>query len=487
MRGKVHRDSLQFDPEIEKTGKKNRKQAKQRKQETSSSSKPHTEPIDANNYDIQLSLITLVEKTLFGVEDYEDPHDFMDRFLRISDTTKHHGVSDDAIRLRLFPFALTRKTLRWLDRQAPNSIRTWDDLAAKFFAKHFSREKYNKLVRVFYNRMTLDSRMVVNGAADRTIGRKTAAETLELIDYMARTENASMEVQPVKPKRGILQLGNNDASLAEHKVISQQLASLNAKLDKMQISTSKVNVFNCHHRIPKVTRGIRMAAKGNFQRRNQGGGLDYNSNNYLQPSPLPHNEPSELEKAMLQLSKTTNDHMQTTNAFINETRAYHKNQDASIRNLETQIGQLSRQLAERSQGTISSDTIVNSREHCNAITTKSEELEKEKAEVSTDKNEHIQEGKEKAKEQLPAVQKKQWDFSHFEKPQYPMKLKQHEQRKQFSKFLDIFKKLQINISFAEALEQMLSYTKFLKEILSKKRKLTEYEPVILTEECNVIL
>ncbi|XP_061356067.1 uncharacterized protein LOC133300524 [Gastrolobium bilobum] len=118
---------------------------------------------------------------------------------------------------------------------------------------------------------------------------------------------------------------------------------------------------------------------------------------------------------MIQLFKTTNDH-------INETRAYHKNQDASIRNLETQIGQLSRQLAERSQGTIPSDIIVNPREHYNAITTKSEELEKEEVEAS-----------------------------------------------------------------AEALEQMPSYAKFLKETLSKKRKLTEDKPITLTEECSAIL
>ncbi|XP_061362913.1 uncharacterized protein LOC133306607 [Gastrolobium bilobum] len=436
MRGKVNRDTLQFDPEIEKTAKKNRKLAKQRKQKESSSSEPKTElemaannqpppaeelmesilapmftrpnssiirpPVNANNFDNQPALINLVEKNPFGGEDYEDPHDFMDRFLRIFDTTKHNGVSDDAIRLRLFPFAITGKALRWLDKQAPNSITTWDDLAAKFFAEHFSREKHNKLVneitnftqhpgetlcaaltrfqefirkcplydlsegkkaRIFYNGMTPESRMVVNGAAGGTIARKTAAETLELIDNMARADNASMEVQPVQPKKGLLQLGSNDASLAEQKVILQQLASMNAKLDKMQISTSKVNAFNCEYcteshdtnecptlngaepfqvngiwydpRPPQNTQSYQRNQNGgqgnNFQRRNQGGGLDYKSNNFLQPPPLPHKEPSELEKAMIQLFKTTND-------YINETRAYQKNQDASIRNLETQIG-----------------------------------------------------------------------------------------------------------------------------------------------------
>jgi hypothetical protein len=51
----------------------------------------------------------------------------------------------------------------------------------------------------------------------------------------------------------------------------------------------------------------------------------------------------------------------------------------------------------------------------------------------------------------------------------------------------VFKKLQINIPFADALEKMPSYVKFLKDILSNKRKLEEYETVALTEECSAIL
>ena len=47
--------------------------------------------------------------------------------------------------------------------------------------------------------------------------------------------------------------------------------------------------------------------------------------------------------------------------------------------------------------------------------------------------------------------------------------------------------MQINIHFADALEQMPSYVKFLKDILSNKRKLEEYEIVALTEECSAIL
>ena len=60
-------------------------------------------------------------------------------------------------------------------------------------------------------------------------------------------------------------------------------------------------------------------------------------------------------------------------------------------------------------------------------------------------------------------------------------MKQGKLDKQFAKFLDVFKKLYINIPFAEALENMPSYTKFLKEIFLRKRKLQEFETVALTE------
>ena len=53
--------------------------------------------------------------------------------------------------------------------------------------------------------------------------------------------------------------------------------------------------------------------------------------------------------------------------------------------------------------------------------------------------------------------------------------------------MDIFKKLHINIPFAEALEQMPGCVKFMKDVLSKKRKLGDYETIAMSEEYNVIL
>ena len=70
---------------------------------------------------------------------------------------------------------------------------------------------------------------------------------------------------------------------------------------------------------------------------------------------------------------------------------------------------------------------------------------------------------------------------------FPARLKQHALDKQFAKFFEVFKKLHINIPFADALAQMPSYAKFLKEILWNKRKLKDYETVKLNEECSAII
>ena len=58
---------------------------------------------------------------------------------------------------------------------------------------------------------------------------------------------------------------------------------------------------------------------------------------------------------------------------------------------------------------------------------------------------------------------------------------------QFSRFFDAFKKIEINLPFAEVLTQMLNYAKFLKDILSKKRKFYEEGLVNLTATCSAMI
>ncbi|KAL5548145.1 hypothetical protein UlMin_003376 [Ulmus minor] len=177
--------------------------------------------------------------------------------------------------------------------------------------------------------------------------------------------------------------------------------------------------------------------------------------------------------------------MTRTNAFIDDTQANFRNQGASIRNLEHQVGEISKLLTERGQGALPSNTERNPREEAKAITLRSgKELEKSK------------EASKQTVEEDTSVSKNQPAATTIEQPlpkpstntvPFPQRLRKQNLDKQFSKFIDIFKSLHINLPFVDMLEQMPKYAKFLKEVLSNKRRLEGNEKVMLTEECSAIL
>lgn len=70
---------------------------------------------------------------------------------------------------------------------------------------------------------------------------------------------------------------------------------------------------------------------------------------------------------------------------------------------------------------------------------------------------------------------------------FPQRLKKKKLDEQFSRFFNIFKKLKVNIPFAKALAQTPTYVKFIKEILSNKKKLDAYGTSSLSEICSAII
>ncbi|XP_016165796.1 uncharacterized protein LOC107608540 [Arachis ipaensis] len=188
-----------------------------------------------------------------------------------------------------------------------------------------------------------------------------------------------------------------------------------------------------------------------------------------------------------------------------------------MKNLEQQVGQLAKQ-AEWPTNVLPSDTIPNPREECKALQLKSgkviressnKEATKLKEQDTVDKqNEEKASTPQKGKEDEKPQSKIPTQDSHHNnkenvKPQqenkneevkayvpklpYPTRIHKGSKDQQFPRFLEIFKKLEINIPLAEALEQMPLYAKFLKELITKKRSWQEKETVILTQECSAII
>nr|XP_027067785.1 uncharacterized protein LOC113693444 [Coffea arabica] len=132
------------------------------------------------------------------------------------------------------------------------------------------------------------------------------------------------------------------------------------------------------------------------------------------------------------------------------------------RNLEVQIGQIANVINNRNPGELPSKTEVNPREHVNAIILRSgktvEGFDFENSGCEKDKKQAI-EGE----------------------------LKKDGQDREFEKFFKMFKQLHINIPFIDAITQIPSYARFLKDIMSKKRKIVDNEMIALTEECSALI
>ena len=73
------------------------------------------------------------------------------------------------------------------------------------------------------------------------------------------------------------------------------------------------------------------------------------------------------------------------------------------------------------------------------------------------------------------------------KTPFPQRFVKSKLDEKFRIFVEMLNKLYINVPFTEVLTQMSSYAKFLKEILSNKRKIEEDETVNLTEEHSAII
>ncbi|XP_073154071.1 uncharacterized protein [Henckelia pumila] len=162
-----------------------------------------------------------------------------------------------------------------------------------------------------------------------------------------------------------------------------------------------------------------------------------------------------------------------------------QNHDDMMQRVETQLGQLANQLSSRAPGSLPSDTVKNPKE-VNAIfvqqamTVKTEEKEVKVEHTLEQVILSPRKGKKGKEDDLNS----NVDISSLP---FPQRARQLNFDHQFKKFLEIFKKLHVNIPFADAIAQIPSYAKFLKEILANKRNLTNLGTVNLNEECSTVL
>nr|GEW48928.1 reverse transcriptase domain-containing protein [Tanacetum cinerariifolium] len=94
--------------------------------------------IQATNFRLKNDMIQQVQNScqfhgLLG----DDANKHLDKFLHVTQSIKVNGVTDDSLRLYLFPHSLTQHATVWFDRLPRNSINTFEQMAKMFLGIYF--------------------------------------------------------------------------------------------------------------------------------------------------------------------------------------------------------------------------------------------------------------------------------------------------------------------------------------------------------------
>nr|GEV17519.1 reverse transcriptase domain-containing protein [Tanacetum cinerariifolium] len=187
----------------------------------------------ANYYAMSVNRIDLINvacevnsQEVLGFSVSDDANKHLDKFLHVTQSIKVNGVTDDALRLYLFPHSLTHHATAWFDHFPRNSITTFEQMAKMFLRKYFPPSMVTKLrneitnfrqrpdeslfeawehyklsidrypnhnmlpvtqIDTFYNRLTLRHRDSINAAASGTFMKRRLKPPLaKLRTYVLR-------------------------------------------------------------------------------------------------------------------------------------------------------------------------------------------------------------------------------------------------------------------------------------------------------------
>nr|GFA93921.1 reverse transcriptase domain-containing protein [Tanacetum cinerariifolium] len=102
--------------------------------------------IQATNFGLKNDMIQQVQNSrqFYGLL-VDDANKHVDKFLHVTQSIKVNRVTDDALRLYLFPYSLAHHATAWFDHLSSNSINTFEQMAKMFIGKYFPPSIVSKL------------------------------------------------------------------------------------------------------------------------------------------------------------------------------------------------------------------------------------------------------------------------------------------------------------------------------------------------------
>ncbi|KAK8652304.1 hypothetical protein V6N13_061325 [Hibiscus sabdariffa] len=331
-------------------------------------------------------------------------------------------------------------------------------------------------VSIFYNSVNTSTRMMLDASANGTLLDKPPRESLEILDKLAQNDYQHPTSRRGTTRRGTVQLDSSDTILAQISALTNMVKNMQRQTNTQEVKALDAFCELCgnNHDTSECGQAVEPSCYvGNYNKNPRQNQQNLPRQEYQQPDNY-----KTLEKTLTQFMAQTSAYMARTDRFIQKTDAFMdrtemklQNHDATLKSLETQLGQISQILNTRPIGGFPSDTEVAKDEpakaeedHNDPTNTHTGESTAEPSHTKSDKLEKIR-----------------------PPPPFPQRLKKQEQDYQFKKFFDILKQVHINLPLVEALQQMPNYAKFLKDMVSRKKRIEEFETAAATETCLALM
>nr|GEX80341.1 reverse transcriptase domain-containing protein [Tanacetum cinerariifolium] len=502
--------------------------------------------IQATNFRLKNDMIQQVQNSCqFHGLPGDGANKHLDKFLHVTKSIKVNGVTDDTLRLYLFPHSLTHHAIAWFDRLPRNSINIFEQMAKMFLGKYFPPFMVTKLrneitnfrQHTFYNGLTLRHRDTVNAAAGGTFMKRCLEEFYDLIENMIAHHN-DWDTSDQRSESTSSITSSSNTKIAALKV---EMAKLNKKFMRVlqvnqQVKAVTPNYETCGstHSFNDCLATVGQTQNGNNQGRNQFfQGASHGQN-------LPPAYQALVYQAPVHQPQISQPQVVTTNEFTN----FMKANDAILKNMQTNMTSLTNSNLElknifgqfmkmntassSGSGTLTGNTITNPKEDLKGITTRSgttyqgptipttssslPPVVERKTEATKDTVHPT--NNESTKDVQPLVFQTESPILNSEpvvapiiepvaspvsalkpnqRPLIPYPSRLHDQKlrdkanDQREKFFQIFKDLIFNISFADALILMPEFGPTIKTLLTNKDKLSELARTPLNEHCSVVL
>nr|GEV72043.1 putative reverse transcriptase domain-containing protein [Tanacetum cinerariifolium] len=482
----------------------------------------------------------------------DDANKHLDKFLHVTQSIKVNGVTNDILRLYLFPHSLTHHATDWFDRLLRNSINTFEQMAKMFLKKYFPPSMVTKLrneitnfrqrpneslfevwkhykpsidrcpnhnmlpvsqIDTFYNGLTLRHRDTINAAAGGTFMKRRPEECYDRIENMTAHHNDwdtstqqttignTQNVYAARAYQGNSYQPQGNCNLLSYRSNNYLGPSgfnqnLNRNNQNHNFQNQNMNQGNHHP-----------------QRNNQGRNKFFQGVNQGQNQPPAYQAPAYQASANDAILKN----MQTNMTSLTKSNLELKNMFGQFMKMNTASSSGSR--------TLPGNTITNPKEDLKGITTRSgtayrghtipttSSLVVECETEATKDTMHPTNNGSTEDVQPLGVQSESLILNSelvnsliielvaspvsAMKPNlrpsipYPSRLQDHKLRDkandQREKFFQIFKDLNFNISFADALILMPKFGPSIKSLLTNKDKLCELARTPLNEHCSAVL